>query len=196
MTQTELVAYTIDALDRQQIVYMLVGSLASGVYGEPRMTQDIDVVVDLRATQVEPLCAEFPAPGFYVSLPAARQAVAQGGQFNVIPIASGNKVDLMIARRDAWGQSQLARRREEQIFPGRTGFVASPEDVILAKLWYDQDGGSDKHLRDIAAMLQISGNAIDRNYIEQWAAQLGLVEPWRAVAERVDQREGRSSPDG
>ena len=57
--------------------------------------------------------------------------------------------------------------------------------MILAKLWYYQDGGSDKHLRDIAAMLQISGTEIDRNYIEEWAAQLGLVEPWRAVIERL-----------
>lgn len=185
MKQTDLIAYTIDVLGRQQVSYMLVGSLASGIYGEPRMTQDIDVVVELRASQVEPLCAEFPTPEFYVSVPAARQAVAQCGQFNVIHPSSGNKIDLMIARRDAWGRSQLARRREEQIFPGRTGFVASPEDVILAKLWYYQDGGSDKHLRDIASMLQISGTEIDRNYIEQWAAQLGLVEPWRAVVERV-----------
>lgn len=186
MNQTELVAYTIDAFDRQQIVYMLVGSLASGVYGEPRMTQDIDVVVDVRPSQIEPLCAEFPSPEFYVSSPAARQAAAQGGQFNVIHISSGNKVDMMIARRDAWGRSQLARRREEQIFPGRTGMVASPEDVILAKLWYYQDGGSDKHLRDIAAMLQISGDVIDRNYIDRWAVQLELVEPWQAVVERVN----------
>lgn len=185
MEQPELLRYAFDALERQGVPYMLVGSLASMLYGEPRMTRDIDFVVDLPVSRVEALCAEFPSPEFYVSLPAARHAAAQGGQFNVIHPSSGNKIDLMIARRDAWGRTQLARRLRKEVLQGTTGFVASPEDVILAKLWYYQDGGSDKHLRDIAAMLQISGTEIDRNYIEQWAAQLGLVEPWRAVVERV-----------
>jgi len=186
MEQPELLRYAFQALDRQRVAYMLVGSLASTLYGEPRMTRDIDFVVDLSMSEVEPLCAEFPAPEFYVSVPAAQQAATQGGQFNVIHPSSGNKIDLMIARRDPWGREQLARRRRTEILEGTTGFVASPEDVILAKLWYYQDGGSDKHLRDIAAMLQISGHAIDRNYIEQWAGQLGVVEPWRAVVEKVD----------
>lgn len=185
MEQPELLRYAFDALERQGVPYMLVGSLASMLYGEPRMTRDIDFVVDLPVSRVEALCAEFPSPEFYVSLPAARKAAAQGGQFNVIHPSSGNKIDLMIARRDAWGRTQLARRLRKEVLQGTTGFVASPEDVILAKLWYYQDGGSDKHLRDIAAMLQISGTEIDRNYIEEWAAQLGLVEPWRAVIERL-----------
>lgn len=185
MEQPELLRYAFDALERQGVPYMLVGSLASMLYGEPRMTRDIDFVVDLPVSRAEALCAEFPSPEFYVSLPAARQAAAQGGQFNVIHPSSGNKIDLMIARRDAWGRTQLARRLRKEVLQGTTGFVASPEDVILAKLWYYQDGGSDKHLRDIAAMLQISGTEIDRNYIEEWAAQLGLVEPWRAVIERL-----------
>ena len=186
MEQPELLRYAFQALERLRVPYMLVGSLASTLYGEPRMTRDIDFVIDLTVLGVEALCAEFPSPEFYVSLPAARQAAAQGGQFNVIHPSSGNKIDLMIARRDAWGREQLARRRRKEVLEGTTGFVASPEDVILAKLWYYQEGGSDKHLRDIAAMLQISGDVIDRNYIDRWAVQLELVEPWQAVVERVN----------
>lgn len=186
MEQPELLRYAFQALERLRVPYMLVGSLASTLYGEPRMTRDIDFVIDLTVLGVEALCAEFPSPEFYVSLPAARQVAAQGGQFNVIHPSSGNKIDLMIARRDAWGREQLARRRRKEVLEGTTGFVASPEDVILAKLWYYQEGGSDKHLRDIAAMLQISGDVIDRNYIDRWAVQLELVEPWQAVVERVN----------
>jgi hypothetical protein len=62
--------------------------------------------------------------------------------------------------------------------------VAAPEDVILGKLWYFQEGGSDKHLRDIAAMLEISDAEIDRQYIDQWAAQLGLTEPWQLAQQQ------------
>src|SRR5579859_485017 len=130
---------------------MLVGSMASGVYGEARLTLDIDIVVDLTVADAETLCRAFPEPEYYVNLPAAREAASRGGQFNVIHPTSGNKIDFMIARRDAWGRIQLARRRQERVLEDRIGYVASPEDVILGKLLYYQDGRHEKHLRDIAA---------------------------------------------
>ena len=187
MEQDELLRHVVDILEEQGITYLLVGSLASGVYGEPRLTHDIDVVVELRLDQVARLCDAFPAADYYVSQQAAREAVAGGGQFNVIHPASGNKIDFMIARQDAWGRSQVSRRRREQILPGRPGYAAAPEDVIIGKLWYYQDGGSEKHLRDIAAMLQVSGEEIDREYVNHWAQQLGFVETWQAVLGRLGQ---------
>lgn len=185
MEQPELVRKIVDVLETRALPYMVVGSLASGVYGEPRFTQDIDVVVALPLSEVDSFCDAFPAPDFYVSKPAARLAAAQGGQFNVIHPASGNKIDVMIARQDAWGRSQLARRRREQIFPQLEGYVAAPEDVIVGKLWYYQEGGSDKHLRDVASMLQVSSESIDRGYIEQWSQILGLSDAWQAVVSRL-----------
>ena len=184
MEQDELLRRVVEILEEQGIVYLLVGSLASGVYGEPRLTHDIDIVIEARPEQVVRLCAAFPAPDYYVSEKAAREAAASGGQFNVIHPASGNKIDFMIARHDAWGRSQISRRRREQILPDRPGYTAAPEDVILGKLWYYQEGGSEKHLRDIAAMLQVSGDQIDRQYVGHWAQQLGLMEPWQAVLDR------------
>lgn len=83
------------------------------------------------------------------------------------------------------GRSQVSRRRREEILPGRPGYTAAPEDVILGKLWYYQVGGSEKHLRDIAAMLQVSGPEIDVAYIEHWAQQLGVTEEWRTVLGRA-----------
>jgi hypothetical protein len=171
--QDELLRRMVEVLEEQGITYLLVGSLASGVYGEPRFTQDIDVVVELRPIQVARLCEAFPAPEYYVSEAAAREAVACGGQFNVIHPTSGLKIDFMVARGDPWGQSQIGRRRREQILPGRLGYTAAPEDVIIAKLWYYQEGGSEKHLRDIASMFRISGDQIDKQYIAHWVDQLG-----------------------
>jgi hypothetical protein len=183
--QDELLRRVVEVLEEQTVTYLLVGSLASGVYGEPRLTNDIDIVVEVGPAQAARLCQAFPAPEYYVSDKAVQEAVATTGQFNVIHPASGNKIDFIIARRDPWGRSQISRRRREQILPGREGYTAAPEDVILGKLWYYQEGSSEKHLRDIAAMLQVSGDEIDTAYVDQWARQLGFAETWQTVLTRV-----------
>jgi len=185
VNQVELLRYVIDALEAQNLAYMVVGSFASALYGEPRLTHDIDIVVQLSANAVDRLCGAFPTPEFYVSAPAAQEAVQMRGQFNVIHPTSGNKIDIVIARDDAWGRSQMARRIRQPILADRQAFVAAPEDVILAKLWYYQEGKSEKHLRDIAAMLRVSGDQIDTSYIDHWASQLGFTPEWQAVLDRL-----------
>lgn len=173
---------------------MLVGSIASGVYGELRMTHDIDLVVDLPSEKVNEVCAAFSPPQFYVSAAAAAEAVRRGGQFNVIEPPTGQKIDFMITPRSNWGRSQLARRREEWIFPDVRGFVAAPEDIILSKLVYYREGDSEKHPRDIAAMLRISSDQIDRAYIESWIDELGVVAQWQKVLARIGPAQERRSP--
>lgn len=189
MEQAELLRHVINVLEDQGVTYFLVGSLASGVYGEPRLTRDIDIVVELRPDQVAKLCGAFPSTEYYVNESAAREAIGTTGQFNVIHPASGNKIDFIIARQDAWGRSQISRRRREQILPGRPGYTAAPEDVIIGKLFYYHKGGSEKHLRDIAAMLQVSGEEIDTDYIDDWAQNLGLTDEWRAVLDQLREQE-------
>ena len=185
MEQVDLLRRTIEVLESQGIRYLIVGSVASMGYGEPRFTRDIDVVVDVSADDVSRLCDAFPEAEYYVNRDTARQAAREGGQFNVIHPASGNKIDFIIARRDAWGRQQVERRRRVTILPGLVGYAGSPEDVILGKMWYYQVGGSEKHLRDIAAMLRVSGEQIDRGYIAHWADQLGLSEIWHAILSRL-----------
>jgi hypothetical protein len=200
LDQADLLRYAIEALEDRGIVYMVVGSFGSAVYGEPRLTHDIDIVVELSGAQVEQLCEAFPDPEFYVSLPAARRAVLHRGQFNVIQPSSGYKIDFLVARDDAWGRSQMARRVRKPILPGREAFVAAPEDVIIGKLWYYHEGQSEKHLRDIASMLTVSGSEIDRAYVEEWANRLGIAAGWQAVLKRVggqpgDTRQGDAEQD-
>jgi hypothetical protein len=185
LEQPDLLRRVLDILDVLKVPYLIVGSLASTAYGEPRFTQDIDIVIALPAGQAAALCAAFPSDEFYVSLPAAEQAVRSRGQFNVIHPASGQKVDFMIARNDPWGTSQFARRREELLLPDRLGYVAAPEDVILGKLLYYAEGGSEKHLRDITGILRVSGELVDRAYVAHWAAQLNVAAIWQAVLERL-----------
>ena len=185
MDLTDLLRRLIGVLEDLELTYMLVGSVASAFHGEPRSTQDIDVVVSLPPEQVGPLCKAFPPEEYYVSPEAVSEAVVQGGQFNVIHPGSGAKIDFMIARRDAWGQEQMARRRRVEVLPGYEGYVAAPEDVIVGKMIYYRDGGSEKHLRDIVGIMEVSAEDVDRAYIERWAARLQLAEAWRAVLRRL-----------
>src|SRR4051812_36900929 len=116
--------------------YMIVGSFASGAYGEPRMTHDIDIVIEPSPTQLEELSDAFSPVDFYVSHEAAREALRAGGQFNVLDPTSANKIDFMIARADRWGREQMSRRERMLILPDQAGFAARPEDVIISKLLY------------------------------------------------------------
>src|SRR5437764_13053979 len=113
---------------------MIVGSLAIGVYAEPRLTQDIDIVIAPSSQQLDQLCASFPSQDVYLSPDAAREALQSRGQFNVLDPSSGNKIDFMIAKSDEWGAEQLARRQRMRILPDREGYTARPEDVILSKM--------------------------------------------------------------
>ena len=190
MEQVDLVRMATELLERLNVRYMLVGSMASMVYGEARFTHDIDIVVELDQQTVEQVCDAFSDPEFYVSLPAAREAVQRRRQFKVIHSMSGNKIDFMISRDDDWGKRQLARRKRVLIFPELWGYTAAPEDVILGKLLYYREGQSDKHLRDIAAMLQTSGDEIDRDDVSAWAAKLSVLDIWQAIIARVDSAAG------
>ena len=185
MEQTDLLRHTLDTLERLAIPYMLVGSFASTAYGEPRFTQDIDIVVDLPAAQVPDFCAAFPAPEFFVSEQAVREAVEKQFQFNVLHPSSGNKIDFLLPRADEWGRVQMERRQKVQLLPDRAGIAARPEDVILGKMWYYAEGGSEKHLRDITGILRISGADVDQEYVRQWAEKLGHAEIWQAILQKL-----------
>jgi hypothetical protein len=191
MEQIDFLRRAIRELDDQGIPWMLVGSYATSAWGEARFTQDIDIVIDLQPDQVGPLCAAFSGDEFYVSEPAARDALRTRKQFSVIHPESGNKIDFMIPRRDEWGQSQLSRRQHCEIQPGVKVWISSPEDVIISKMRYYKVGGSDKHLRDSAGVLVIQGEQIDRDYIQHWAEYFALMEIWNAILKRVNEVYGK-----
>jgi hypothetical protein len=186
--QSDLLKLTIGNLQRLSVPYAIVGSFASSIWGESRLTQDIDIVVDLKSLHVPLICDAFPDPEFYVSRAAALDAVARSGQFNVINPSSGNKIDFMVAGQTAWVLAQLQRSKQLSIFPDQVANVAAPEDVILGKLVYYREGGSEKHLRDITGMLTFSGDMIDRAYVDRFAQLLGVAEMWEAILNSVDRR--------
>jgi hypothetical protein len=185
LEQVELLRYAIEVLERLGIVYMVVGSYASGSYGEPRFTQDIDIVVDLQLDQIDVLCSSFPAPEYYVSKDGVRSALQHRSQFDIIHSDSGMKLDLIIPKGDQYSREQVARRQRVQLIPGQEAFTARPEDIIIGKMVFYEEGGSEKHLRDITGMMRVSGAQIDRDYIGRWAASLNLMEIWKAILGRL-----------
>lgn len=185
MEQSQLLRYVVDQLERLQLPYLVTGSIAAAFFGEPRFTNDIDVVVRLSLERVPELCGIFPANEFYVSLEAAARAVRTHGQFNIIHPASGLKVDIMIPEPTAFNQSRFARATRLRPEADYEAAFASPEDVILKKMDYYREGGSEKHLRDIAGILKISRGRIDLDYIRNWADRLGLIDVWSAVQQRA-----------
>ncbi len=181
MEQRDLLCRVLDGFAASGIEYLLVGSLASAAYGEPRLTLDIDVVAALTGAQLPRFLSFFPVPEFYVSSDAAAEAVRSEKQFNIIHPASGWKVDIIVKKTDEFDRSRFARKRSIPVFPDRSVSVASPEDIIIKKMEYFQEGGSEKHLRDISGILRVSGDGLDFPYIEVWADRKGLTEIWRAI---------------
>jgi hypothetical protein len=177
--QLEFFKKVVDILHTSGLRYMVVGSFASGFWGEPRATYDVDVVIAIGEQDLPLLGALFPSEEFYLSLDAAKEAIRLKRQFNVIHPESGNKIDLMVQGDDDWARTQLDRRRLLTVAPGLAAYVAAPEDIILGKLLYYQEGGSQKHLRDIAGILKMRGDTIEMDYIDAWAAKLGVLDEWK-----------------
>lgn len=184
MEQLDFLKLIVQLLERAGVRYMIVGSYASGYWGEPRTTYDLDVVVSLLLSDVPQVASLFPETDFYLSVPAAMDAVQQGGQFNVIHPESGNKVDFMVQDSTEWGCQQLDRRKLVEFGAGFQCYVGAPEDIILSKMLYYQEGQSPKHLRDIAGMLKVSSSQIDRDYIANWAGKLGILDIWQSILAR------------
>jgi hypothetical protein len=185
MEPSDLLRQVVLVLERLGVPYLVTGSIAAMYYGEPRFTNDIDVVAALSPDQISGLCQAFPHEQFYISEHAVRQAVAQRGQFNIIHPESGLKVDVMVPPDTPFNRSRFSRTRRVQPAPDYQASFASAEDVILKKMEYYREGGSEKHLRDIASMLKLSGDRLDEHYISEWATRLGVEQVWRAVLARV-----------
>ncbi|MDI6809825.1 MAG: hypothetical protein QME66_12755 [Candidatus Eisenbacteria bacterium] len=181
----ELLRKVVETFENLQIPYLITGSVASMAYGEPRLTNDIDLVAQIAKDNVGGLMKAFPSTEFYISEEMIREAIDRCGQFNIIHPVSGLKVDVMIKQSTPFDESRF--RRVRQISPAESyqANFASPEDVIIKKMEYYRDGGSEKHLRDITGILIISENEVDRGYISEWTRRLNLDEIWEAVQKRL-----------
>ena len=195
MEPDDLLRRVVEVLERRQLPYLVSASIATIYFGEPRFTNDIDLVVALPIQRVHEFCSEFPPDEFYVSEDAARQAVQSGEQFKIIHPDSALKADIFTPADTPFTRSQFARghRHHADAPLGFDATFAGPEDVILKKLEYYAEGESEKHLRDITGILKAGQNPVDREYIERWAAELGVLDVWEMILAEMSKPRG---PDG
>ena len=181
MLQQELLRTVIQALERIGIEYMLTGSVASSLQGEPRSTHDIDIVVAIQPDDVTKLIPLFPAPAYYLDAAAVRDAVSQKSMFNLIHVDEGDKVDFWMLTEEPFDRSRFSRRYVESVF-GINLYVSSPEDTILAKLrWAVLSGGSEKQLTDALRVYEVQYGGLDLDYLETWAQKLNVQDLWGRV---------------
>lgn len=166
------------ALDRQETRYAIVGSVASSQHGMPRMTNDVDLLVDFSHMDLPQFASEL-AKEFYIDLAQARESIAQGRAFNAIHLQAGYKFDFFPLEGE-FGEKQLQRRifeasRTPQL-ENLEFAVASAEDTILAKLrWFRLTGEtSERQWLDILGILRVQATTLDYAYLHHWAAELGL----------------------
>ena len=173
VTAAELLATIVAHLDAAGIAHMLAGSMASSFHGEPRSTQDIDLVIDPDPQSLTRFVEGLDPRRFYVS--DAQTALRHRSQFNVIDTKTGWKVDLIIRKDRPFSREEFARRQTVDLL-GVTAHLATAEDTILAKLEWAQAGGSERQVADVVAMLAIGGNALDDTYLDRWATELGVSD--------------------
>jgi hypothetical protein len=166
------------ALDRAGVAYMLTGSFASAYYGSLRSTQDIDLVVSATPPQLQAFIQSLPNGEYYADLDAALEAYKRESLFNVIDLKTGWKIDLIIRKSRAFSHEEFGRRRPINL-QGLSLFVASAEDVILAKLEWSKLAQSQRQIEDAAGIFKIQRNSLDRPYLEQWVRELGLEKEWK-----------------
>ena len=171
MGELEVLKITSQRLDELGIDYMLTGSFAMAYYATPRMTRDLDLVVALKDEDIAPLIEGF-SKDFYVDAALARAAVSAQRLFNLMHLESGIKVDLIVRKSSEYRQVEFARR-QRVTFAGIEVWIASCEDLVLSKLLWAQETDSELQRRDVRSLL---GESLDRDYLEKWAAKLGILQ--------------------
>ena len=169
--QSRVLLDVVERLEREDIQYMISGSIALSAYVRPRMTRDIDVVVDVAMHQLDALLRAFHGD-YYLDAEAAGRAVAERRLVNAVHESTLVKVDLVIWKDGPFRKSEFERRGSVTVH-GRKMRLVSPEDLLLSKLLWGADSGSAVQFDDAK---QLAGLQLDWTYVERWAAALNLTE--------------------
>lgn len=177
MTAAAVLRRIVAQLDAAGIPHMVTGSFASTFYGTPRTTHDIDIVIDPSAAALDQLVGALSPDEYYVDLDAARDALRRRSLFNIIDMATGWKVDLIVRKDRPFSIDELARRQPAELL-GVAVSVATPEDVIIAKLEWSKLAASERQLQDVAGILDLHPHDLDIAHIDRWVTELGLHSEW------------------
>jgi hypothetical protein len=174
--------FTRELLDRCGIEYMVVGSVANSAYGDPRATNDVDVVIEATPEQLRCMADVLRTEDFYFDANEAQAALRQRSMFNIIDMGNGCKVDFIFRKRGAFDDLAFGRRRKAAVY-GVDMVISTPEDVMIAKLSWAKLGESQRQINDVGSVLKVKRVPLDVAYIERWVKDLELEAQWAAAQE-------------
>lgn len=177
LEELEVLKIVSERLQAAQLPFMLTGSFAMAYYGKPRMTRDLDIVVSLGEDDVSGLVAVL-SPDFYIDAESVRFAVASHQLFNLMHFATSIKVDLIVRKGSEYRQVEFARRQPVELNGVKT-WIVSREDLILSKLVWAKDSGSELQRRDVRTLMD---DSMDCGYLEHWAVRLGIADALAEIA--------------
>ena len=179
MNERELLVDCLRRLNRSGVTYYLTGSMASNYWGIPRTTHDLDFVIQLPPSAVPRIVQEFSGD-FYIDEAAVRAAYQPPHQFNAIDTRSALKVDFWLPGPEPFDREMLKRRVQAVLF-GEPAWIATAEDVILHKLFWNRISPSDRQLGDAVGIVAVQAEAVDKSYLRHWAQGLKLTSELERV---------------
>ena len=176
--ELEILKIVVERLEQARVSYFISGSMAANYYSVPRMTRDIDIVLEMRPAHLKLFIESFQND-FYTEEESIREEVNRRGMFNLIHKEYAFKVDFIIRKETEFQDSCFKRRREVRL-GDYEAWIISLEDLVIAKLLWAKDSLSELQLRDVKNLLLTAGN-LDTAYLEQWVSRLSLKDVYEKV---------------
>ena len=184
--QKDFLKRLVDALNNAGIPYMLSGSIGSSFHGQPRATNDVDIVIAPTETQLYSFLQSL-GKDYYVSIESARDALKRQSAFNVIDMQAGWKADFIIRRQRPFSKEEFQRRQKVSIM-GLDTWIVSAEDVILIKLEWAKNSKSDRQLEDALNVAIVQFDRLDGDYLHKWAKELQVESSLKQLLEQAKNR--------
>lgn len=174
----KILEMVVERLEKGTVPYMITGSIAMNYYATPRMTRDLDLVVELNTADVSKFVTLFDNT-FIIESETILKAIQNKGMFNIIHQQWVIKVDFIIRKPEAYRQLEFDRRRKVNA-AGISFWIVSPEDLIISKLDWAKESSSDLQLRDVRNLLE-NQEGLDLQYVQEWVGKLGLKEIYEKI---------------
>ena len=174
----EILKEVCQRLEKANIPYMITGSIASNLYAVPRMTRDVDIVIQVKKEDANRLLEIFKGD-FYIDSESVKEAIEKQGMFNIIHNQYVFKVDFIVRKDSPYHELEFERRRQIKM-EGVSIWIVTLEDLILSKLFWAKDSLSELQLGDVRNLLETQ-REIDRAFLEKWIHSLGLESTYAKV---------------
>jgi hypothetical protein len=176
MSESELLELIIKIFEENQIEYILTGSLVSSIQGEPRATNNIDFVIQIKSSQINLFLNTFKSPDYYLDEGSIINAIENESMFQILHLKSGIIIDLWLITNDPFDIARFSGKIKENIL-GTQMYISRPEDTILSRLrWCKKSGFSEKQFNDALRVYEVQYNLFNMDYLHTWAKDMKILD--------------------